>query len=144
MRKKKIIGLILLVILLVLVGVLIFWKSTSNLSRKQKNDEETTKLNYNTTESLITSKIVEGLLFSNISCSYDDQASNLHYNITNQTEETIHLHQYQIIIKDKEDKILTTIEPIVDLELLPHEEFYTGNTVNTDLSTAYSMEITLL
>lgn len=142
MKRKKILYLIILILLIAnLIGITL-------LKFSKKEDDNTTNSNtpeliYNQNQSFLKDQSKETLLFSNIACSYNGTTSYLSYTITNVTEETYHLNEYNLLIKDKDGNELSIIEPNYNVNLDPGEEFYIGNTVNVNLTEAYSLEITL-
>ena len=139
-KKKKVIPVIIfLVILVVAVIVLLVLLRPFN-----KKDASPKKVIYNTNEKVIEDKDVNGILFTDIQCSFDGESSLITYKIVNHTKEAIKLGEYQVIIKDKDGGLLAVIVPSFDNEIAPDESFETGNFVsNVDLSNAYSMELEL-
>ena len=61
----------------------------------------------------------------------------------NTSNQTIHLGEYNIIIKDEEGILITEIKLNLDYDLKAGEEFYTTNSINEDLSNAYEMELNI-
>lgn len=133
-RKTLIIALIGFIIL----GVIIFIASKSLSNTK---DEE--HLEYNTNKKFLADKKIEDLSFENIKCSYNGSDSILSYVIVNTSDKTVHLDEYEIVIKDDKNKVLATINPNYDYDLEAKAKFETSNSVSVDLTKASKFDITL-
>ena len=137
---KFIIAVIIIIILLGLIIWITFIKvNTSNNEPKK----EEPKIKYNTNENVVKDKEINGILFTNIKCSFDGEYSIINYTIVNNTKETINLKEYEVIIKDKDGTILAIISPNLDEDIEPGKTRDTGNAINIDLTKAYSMELNL-
>ena len=137
---KFIIAVIIIIILLGLIIWITFIKvNTSNNEPKK----EEPKIKYNTNENVVKDKEVNGILFTNIKCSFDGEYSIINYTIVNNTKETINLKEYEVIIKDKDGTIIAIISPNLDENIEPGKTRDTGNAINIDLTKAYSMELNL-
>ncbi len=147
-KKKKIliISIILILIIIAIIILILFkfpknTKKTQNENNISNNDSSSQDIKYN--QNITKDKDINGILFTNINCSYDGYFSLLTYTITNNTNETINLNEYEIMIKDKNDNILAIITPNLNQEINSKESIDTGNTINIDLTGAYSMELIL-
>lgn len=143
-KNNKKMSPIVIIALVLLVAILIFgivsMKPGSKGTNKAPKEEE---VKYNTNENVVKDKEINGILFTDIQCSYDGENSILTYKIVNNTTEVINLKEYEVIVKDKDGAMLAMIEPNLDQEIKPGESFDTGNAINIDLSSAYSMELNL-
>ena len=136
------IACIVMIIISIVVGVVSYNLGKKSIPKiKEKKEEPTIK--YNTNEGIVKDKEINGILFTNIECAYDGNISLITYTIKNNTKETINLKEYEVNIKDKEGKLLAIMSPNLDKEIAPGESFDTGNSIDIDLSNAYSMELNL-
>ena len=133
-RKTLIIALVGFIVL----GALIFVASKAISGGGNKEH-----LKYNTNKKFLADKKVEDLSFENIKCSYDGSDSILSYIIVNNSDKTVHLDEYEIVIKDDKDKVLATINPNYDYDLEAKAKFETSNSVSVDLTKASKLDITL-
>lgn len=142
MKKKKImIGSIILCLLLAVTIGLIILKNTYPKTKPTKNKEENEEIQYNTNSGVTAEKTINNLLFSDIEFSFDGTTSLLTYKITNKSKENISLENYEIIIKDKSDNIIAIVVPSATEEIEPNETIETGNTIDIDLSEAYTLDL---
>ena len=142
MKKKKIIigSIILCLLLAVTIGLTIL-KNTYPKTKPTKNKEENEEIQYNTNSGVTAEKTINNLLFSDIEFSFDGTTSLLTYKITNKSKENISLENYEIIIKDKSDNIIAIVVPSATEEIEPNETIETGNTIDIDLSEAYTLDL---
>ena len=137
MKKKYmvIIGICLIVLFLIFIVFNIYGKN---------NNKDDNGLKYNKNESFLKEQTVEGVTFKNIECYYDGTDSMISYVISNKTEETIDLSNYEVFVKDKRGTIITNIYVDFDKELASKEEMeYRNSVADVDLSDAYTMELKL-
>lgn len=143
-KKTKTILISILSICLILgVTLIIVLMLNQNKTPEENNDNTTPETTYNNNEKVIEDKNINNITFTNIECSYDGNNSLLSYTVTNKTQAPVTLGEYEIIVKDKDDKILANLVPQLDVELKPEESFDTGVSVGIDLSKAYAIELVL-
>ena len=133
-------AMIFLLAAICLVGALIFGV-THFLSGSSKTSPK--HLKYNTNKKFLEDRKIESLTFSDIECSYDGSDSGLTYTIINHSDTTVHLSEYEIVIKDEKGNVLATINPNYDYDLPAGEKFKTTNSVSVDLTKAVSLDINL-
>lgn len=143
-KKKKIICIsTILLVIIGIIGILIFRKAfqehelTSNDSNVQNNQN----IKYNKNENFLKELETDYLIFNNIECSYNGNVSLISYTIENKSNQTIHLMKYELLVKNENSEILTSIEPNLDLNIDAKSNFSITNEVNIDLTNAYSMEV---
>ena len=137
MKKKYIliIGICLIVLSLIIVVFNIYGKN---------NNKDDNGLKYNKNESFLKEQTIEGVTFKNIECYYDGTDSMISYVISNKTEESINLSNYEVFVKDKRGTIITNIYVDFKRELASKEEMqYKNSIADVDLSDAYTMELKL-
>ena len=136
-----IIACIVMIIVSSIIGIVAYNLGKTSIPKEKKQEESTIK--YNTNEEVVKDKEINGILFTNIECSYDGNISLITYTIKNNTGETINLKEYEVNIKDKKGNILAIMSPNLDKDIAPGDSFDTGNAINIDLSEAHSMELNL-
>ncbi len=99
-KKSKIIMIGLIVILVVIGGYFIVRSVTSN------NED---KIQSNTNENVIKDQEVGGFQFTNTSLTYENGKSKLTIRVKNITDQDIVLQSFDIIVKDKNGKEMTTL-----------------------------------
>ena len=144
-EKKKnynmtIIGVIILVLVIAIGGGIIIF---NRFSQKEPSDDvkNNEKTNYNTNTGVVEDKIINNILFSDIECSFDGNYSLLTYKITNQSNETMIIGDYEITVKDKSDNVLANMVLSITEELEPNESIDSGNAIDIDLREAYQIEL---
>ena len=99
-------------------------------------------LTYNKNRSFSKVQKINGITFKNIECSYDGKDSIIRYVMVNQTKKTIYLKNYEVLVKDKNNLVLTKIVANITQEIKPDEEVPMSNqVVGVDLTGAYYMEL---
>ena len=99
-KKSKIIIIGLIVVLIVIGGYFIVRSVTSN------NED---KIQSNTNENVIKDQEVGGFQFTNTSLTYENGKSKLTIRVKNITDQDIVLQSFDIIVKDKNGKEMTTL-----------------------------------
>ena len=135
MKSKK--RIIIILIIIILISIIYY-------NNKNKNNDNIKKLIYNHNKSFTKEQVKEGVTFKNIKCYYNGKDSMISYIITNQTNETINLKNYKVLVKDKKGMVITNIFIDFDRKIAPKEEIkYKNSVTDADLSNAYSMELRL-
>lgn len=142
---KKVLVSIVCILIICVIGIVIFVfvnkdgnvKLNTNNNIIEQNEEKSIFSN------IEKDKNVNGINFSNIKVNFDGIDYIIEYTITNKTNDTVYLGEYEFVIKDKDNNILANIAPNFDVELKPNMSFETGSSINIDLSKAYSMEISI-
>ena len=146
-NNKSILPLIMIVVLFVVILIVTYYFSSNTFKNENSNNKDNqssiseNNVEENHNKDVVKDKNVNGILFSNINCSYDGYRSLITYTITNNTSERISLNQYDVELKDKDGNVIVIISPTLNDEIAPGESVQTGNAVNMDLSSAYSMNI---
>ena len=136
LKLKKLIPVIIIIILIVFAA----FKVNSNNEKEIKNDN----LIYNQNKSFLKAQKIDGILFKNISCTYDGKDSLISYSMINETNKAIYLNNYDVLVKDKKGVTITKIAANFQNKIKPKEEIKMANSViGVDLSNAYSMQLKL-
>ena len=89
---------------------------------------------------MLPKKEVNGMKFSNVSISYVDDVSTFVGEIKNTTDKTIELDVFEIVLKDKDGKVVTTIPAYVSDKIEAGATLPVVATVNMDLTKVYDVE----
>ena len=89
---------------------------------------------------MLPEKEVNGMKFSNVSISYVDDVSTFVGEIKNTTDKTIELDVFEIVLKDKNGKVVTTIPAYVSDKIEAGATLPVVATVNMDLTKVYDVE----
>ena len=131
MKKNKIMGSLLavLVIILVLVLGVKFYYSGFTSSK-----ETTFKQNKNQSF----------LKFDKINCTYDGKISKISYEIKNVSNHEITFFGYNLKVLDKEKKVLSNVNLRIERTLAAGEITTVTNEIPDDVSNAYSMNFEIV
>lgn len=149
MKKSGIkIFIILLILGVLILGVIYFIIKnnvhTDTIEQNQTSEEfvqtldDGTKLN--TSTKLNENKNINGLQIGNIQLKREDNKTTLLANVENVTDKTINEKYLDIILIDKEAKILTTI-PAITVKLEPGEKTQLNIGTQLDYVNAYDFRI---
>ncbi len=136
----------LILFIFIILFVCIFSIVISLSSRHDANhyldiESDDNSIVYNTNHKVVRDKEVNGILFTNITCSYNGFLSLITYTIVNHTNTNLDLRKYDVLIKNKKGDLIASISPDLNQSIAPNGKFDTGNAIYTDLSHAYSMEL---
>ena len=130
------------IIILLIVIILIIFLLIKIVSKPEKENHD--KLVYNKNESFIKQQKIDGIVFKNINCSYNGKDSLISYTIVNETDKTLNLSNYDVLVKDKNKVVITKIVANVEQKLEPKKGVDMANSViGVDLTDAYYMELKL-
>ena len=149
--------IILVVVVLVIVAAVIFLsiggkkgnENNANTNQGNKtnntndiNDPNSTgnELKPNTNEGVVGDKIIEGLKFTNSSLVTSEAGSNLISLVTNTTDTNIEVRIIDIIVKDKDGKLLVNMQGYVGGSIPAHDSREVYSSVDMDLSSATDIE----
>ena len=131
-KNKKLI--IILLVLIIIIGLIL------TIVNNKKSSED--GLSYNKNKSFTKEQKVEDITFKNIKCSYDGKSSIISYTMVNETNNTVYLKNYDIIVKDKNKVKLTKIVANITQTIKPKKEVSMSNQVmGVDLTDAYYLEL---
>ena len=117
-------------------------------NKKEENKDKDTEKKPETDEKeeivneagMLPDKEVNGMKLSNASISFVDDVSTFVGEIKNTTDKTIELDVFEIVLKDKDGNVVTSIPAYVTDKLEPGESFPVVATVNMDLTNVYDVE----
>ena len=140
-KQKKIIVISGTILIILAAFFITYTKKTP--PKEQLVNERDPNLKYNLNEKFIKEQNIGGITFTKIQCTYNGTNSHLSYTITNNTSEPIQLNEYDIIVKDKKNNILTIMQPNIEEKLDSGEKLPIINEVNIDITDAYYLELEL-
>lgn len=137
---KRVVNVKLVLLVLAVFAVIVFAFIMFFNRKPVKSDG----LIHNKNKSFLKSQKVNGVVFKNVDCTYDGKNSLITYKMVNTTKQKIYLNKYDIVVRNKEGVDITRIVVNSDQYLEPKKEVEMANSVvDTDLSDAYSMDLSL-
>lgn len=104
-------------------------------SKKDNNDND-----YNLDKNINGKQNIEGILFENILFKVDLENVEISTKVKNNNEIDFYLENFQMIIKDKNGNILTTLNQTVEENLAANSEVTYNNKYTLNLINATSIE----
>ncbi len=104
-------------------------------SKKDNNDND-----YNLDKNINGKQNIEGILFENILFKGDLENVEISTKVKNNNETDFYLENFQMIIKDKNGNILTTLNQTVEENLAANSEVTYNNKYTLNLINATSIE----
>lgn len=104
-------------------------------SKKDNNDND-----YNLDKNINGKQNIEGILFENILFKVDLENVEISTKVKNNNETDFYLENFQMIIKDKNGNILTTLNQTVEENLAANSEVTYNNKYTLNLINATSIE----
>ncbi len=140
MKKMASIIIIIAALILCLIGIIF-------ISSNSKDDNKTVKRNgdssivKNTNEGIVKNQKFKDLDFTSTSISYvKGTGSTFKVKVTNNTDNTINIDSIDIILKDKDGNVITTLNTFLGGSIEPMQENLIKTTTKDDLTKAYSVE----
>lgn len=133
--KKKIIIIVIIAIVVIMSLLMI----VSNISKKNNNKEEKLPV-VNTEKEVIKDQEFDGLKMTNTSLIYENGVSKLETIVENNSGNDYNLIEFSIIVKDKNDEVITTIPGYVGETIKNGEKKKINSSIDMDLSKAKKIE----
>ena len=140
MKKMASIIIIIAALILCLIGIIF-------ISSSSKDDNKTVKRNgdssivKNTNEGIVKNQKFKDLDFTSTSISYvKGTGSTFKVKVTNNTDNTINIDSIDIMLKDKDGNVITTLNTFLGGSIEPMQENLIKTTTKDDLTKAYSVE----
>lgn len=137
MKKKNIVIIALIILILIVLGVVLISGNVDN-----KSDEKT-NTTVNNEKGVTKDQIVDGLKLENTSLIITNGISTLETTVINNTGKDYELKEFTITIKDKDDKVITTIPGYVGGIIKDKETKKINSSVDIDLSNARKVEYSI-
>ena len=139
MKKKLLLALVMLLSLSVVTGC-----GCGKKKDKKPTSNIVGKVDYNTNEGVIEDKTVEGLKLTNTSLKTSKYYSTLVTSVTNPTDKDIYVRIFDIIVKDKEGKVILKLQGYVGGVVPAKQTRNITSNVDMDLSNAYKVDYELV
>ncbi len=140
MKKMASIIIIIAALILCLIGIIFISSSSkdNNKTVKRNGDSSIVK---NTNEGIVKNQKFKDLDFTSTSISYvKGTGSTFKVKVTNNTDNTINIDSIDIILKDKDGNVITTLNTFLGGSIEPMQENLIKTTTKDDLTKAYSVE----
>ena len=140
MKKMASIIIIIAALILCLIGIIFISTSSkdNNKTVKRNGDSSIVK---NTNEGIVKNQKFKDLDFTSTSISYvKGTGSTFKVKVTNNTDNTINIDSIDIILKDKDGNVITTLNTFLGGSIEPMQENLIKTTTKDDLTKAYSVE----
>lgn len=137
MKKNKTKLLTILVIGTLLLGI-----TGCGCAKKEKEKEEE-KVVVNTNEEVIKDQTIETFELTNTSLVYTNGSSTLVTSVHNSSAETQYIKSFNIIVKDSEGNVMTTLLGYIGEEIPADTTRDITSNTDMDLSKAASVEYTI-
>ena len=139
-KKKKIIMILIGILLFVVVFLLAFAWFHKDENKKEDKEPE---IQANTNKNVIKDQEVGGFRFSNTSLIIENGESKLTTEVKNITDQDLSLQSFDIIVKDKNGKEMTTLLGYVGESIKVGEVKTLTSETDVDLTNASSIEYVL-
>lgn len=139
---KKAVSIIIIVfgLILCLIG-LVFLSSNNKDTGKSVKKSGDSSIVKNTNEGIIKNQKFKDLDFTSTSISYvKGTGSTFKVKVTNNTDNVVNIDSIDIILKDKDGNIITTLNTFLGGSIEPMQENLIKTTTKDDLTNAYSIE----
>ena len=140
MNKVVKFGLVALISMSLLTGCGCSKQNKDNETNNTPAEEE----KFNTNEGVIEDKELNGLNFTNTSLEVKDNASTLVTSVTNPTSSAIEVRVFDIIVKDKDGNVMTTLQGYVGGEIPAGQTRKITSNVDMNLTDAVTIEYKLI
>ena len=140
MKKMASIIIIIAALILCLIGIIFISSSSKDDSKTVKRNGDSSIVK-NTNEGIVKNQKFKDLDFTSTSISYvKGTGSTFKVKVTNNTDNTINIDSIDIILKDKDGNVITTLNTFLGGSIEPMQENLIKTTTKDDLTKAYSVE----
>lgn len=140
MKKIIKIGIICLVTVMTLTGC----SCTKQESKKETEKKLDDTISHNENQGIVENKQQNGLTFTNTDLQVSDAGSTLITQVTNTTNESIELNLFNIILKDKNGKVLVTLKGTLGESIDGGQSKTLTTASDMNLKDAYTVEYELI
>lgn len=115
-------------------------KGKNNVENNGGNQTEVKGPIANTENGVVSDKVIDGLKFTNISLIIDGSSSDFYADVINTNNEPVTVNSFQIVLKDAEGNIVTTLPGFIGATLQPNDSVTISTGVEMDLTNIKSVE----
>lgn len=139
---KKSLKILIISLIVLIVGILVFL-IIKNKSNDNNNEVKKSNIIYNDNIGIVEDKIINNVLFTDISCVIDDGSTILKYKVVNNNSESITLGDYKLIFMNANDEVIGEMNASVPMIIEANNFLNVENAVTIDLRDAIKMRIEL-
>lgn len=139
---KKSLKILIISLIVLIVGILVFL-IIKNKSNDNNNEVKKSNIIYNDNIGIVEDKIINNVLFTDISCVIDDGSTILKYKVVNNNSESITLGDYKLIFMNANDEVIGEMNASVPMVIESNNSLNVENAVTIDLRDAIKMRIEL-
>ena len=125
-----------------IVGILVFL-IIKNKSNDNNNEVKKSNIIYNDNIGIVEDKIINNVLFTDISCGIEDGNTTIKYKVVNNNSESITLGDYKLIFMNDNDEVVGEMNASVPMVIESNNSLNVENAVTVDLRNATKIRIEL-
>ena len=139
---KKSLKILIISLIVLIVGILVFL-IIKNKSNDNNNEVKKSNIIYNDNIGIVEDKIINNVLFTDISCSIEDGNTTIKYKVVNNNSESITLGDYKLIFMNDNDEVVSEMNASVPMVIESNNSLNVENAVTVDLRNATKIRIEL-
>ena len=102
---KKSLKILIISLIVLIVGILVFL-IIKNKSNDNNNEVKKSNIIYNDNIGIVEDKVINNVLFTDISCGIEDGNTTIKYKVVNNNSESITLGDYKLIFMNDNDEVV--------------------------------------
>ena len=139
---KKSLKILIISLIVLIVGILVFL-IIKNKSNDNNNEVKKSNIIYNDNIGIVEDKIINNVLFTDISCGIEDGNTTIKYKVVNNNSESITLGDYKLIFMNDNDEVVSEMNASVPMVIESNNSLNVENAVTVDLRNATKIRIEL-
>lgn len=139
---KKSLKILIISLIVLIVGILVFL-IIKNKSNDNNNEVKKSNIIYNDNIGIVEDKIINNVLFTDISCGIEDGNTTIKYKVVNNNSESITLGDYKLIFMNDNDEVVGEMNASVPMVIESNNSLNVENAVTVDLRNATKIRIEL-
>ena len=139
---RKFLKILIISIIVIVIGISVFL-IVKNKSNDNSNDINKSNVIYNKNIGIIEDKIINNILFTDISCVIDDGSTILKYKVVNNNSDSITLNDYKLVFMNDNDEVVGEMNASFPMAIEANNFLNVENSITVDLRDAAKMRIEL-
>lgn len=139
---KKSLKILIISLIVLIVGILVFL-IIKNKSNDNNNEVKKSNIIYNDNIGIVEDKVINNVLFTDISCGIEDGNTTIKYKVVNNNSESITLGDYKLIFMNDNDEVVGEMNASVPMVIESNNSLNVENAVTVDLRNATKIRIEL-
>lgn len=139
---KKSLKILIISLIVLIVGILVFL-IIKNKSNDNNNEVKKSNIIYNDNIGIVEDKVINNVLFTDISCGIEDGNTTIKYKVVNNNSESITLGDYKLIFMNDNDEVVSEMNASVPMVIESNNSLNVENAVTVDLRNATKIRIEL-